>query len=261
MTEQYQMNADQNGLKAHYEKKYSLEESFGTPLPVERKRFPRNRVEAAIKFMPDHFSKGSILELGAGDGSVAFNLLGQIPGISEYVLSDLSSARLKGVQRNLQDPRVSILELNAENIPESEFGKYDAVLMVALIEHLVDPMRAMQKICKLLRPGGFIYIDTPNIAKYTRRLKLFVGRFPSTASTEEGLTTYQGEPVDLYDEGHLHYFTYASISRMLLRRCGFKRVKKLGYSVGTPYLGQVVHGILAEKWPEMFSELALIAYV
>jgi len=117
--------------------------------------------------------------------------------------------------------------------------------MVALIEHLIDPLRAMQRIRQLLKPGGFAYIDTPNIARYTLRLKLLMGRFPSTASMNEGLTTYSGKPTDLYDEGHLHYFTYRSLSLMLTERCGFSRVVKLAYPGGRRPLGKQTHNFLA----------------
>jgi hypothetical protein len=77
----------------------------------------------------------------------------------------------------------------------------------------------------------------------------------------EGLTTFSGEPADLYDEGHLHYFTYRSLSLMLTQRCGFSKVIKLGYPGGRRPLGKHLHNKLATFWPELFSELALVAYV
>jgi SAM-dependent methyltransferase len=150
--------------------------------------------------------------------------------------------------------------MDVEDIPECMQGNYDAVIMVALIEHLIDPLRAMQRIRQFLKPGGFVYIDTPNIAKYTQRVKLLLGKFPSTASMNEGLTTYEGAQCDLYDEGHLHYFTYRSLSLMLTERCGFSEVVKLGYPAGRKPLGKYIHNVLATIWPELFSELAIIAY-
>jgi hypothetical protein len=117
----------------------------------------------------------------------------------------------------------------------------------------------MQGVRRLLAPGGFVYVDTPNVAKYTRRAKLLLGRFPSTASRDEGLTTYDGRPVDLHDEGHLHYFTFRSLSRMLLTRCGFSRIEKLPYFVGRSLLGRRGDHRLARLWPGMFSELCVVA--
>lgn len=79
---------------------------------------------------------------------------------------------------------------------------------------------------------------------------LLAGKFPSTASTDEGLTTYGRKPVALHEEGHLHYFTYRFLSRMLIERCGFSRVVKYGYAGGRMPLGGGVHSKLANVWPE-----------
>ena len=100
-----------------------------------------------------------------------------------------------------------------------------------------------------------------DIAKYDSRFKLLRGKFPSTASKNEGLTTYYNQPVDLYDEGHLHYFTFRSLSLLLTERCGFSKVEKLGYDCGGRIpLGKTIHNQLALLKPELFSELAIIAY-
>ncbi|HDY65708.1 MAG TPA: class I SAM-dependent methyltransferase [Phycisphaerae bacterium] len=247
-------------LQKHYEHKYSHENKQVVIESIRKTHIPTSRFEAAVKFFPRYFQGGNILELGAGNGNVSKKLLEIDTRISSYTVGDISLPRLEGMAKNLKDDRISILELDAENIPEDKYGQYDAIIMIALIEHLVDPLRAMQAIRRLLKPGGFVYIDTPNIAKYTRRIKLLLGRFPSTASKNEGLTTYSNEPVYLHDEGHLHYYTYRSLSRMLIERCNFSRVVKLGYHVGRPVLGKIIHHLLAWIWPEMFSELVILAY-
>jgi len=247
-------------LKDHYEKKYSHESTTESIEPIRAVKIPTSRFEAIITFFPEYFKGGNVLEIGAGNGNVAKTLLSSELDISNYTLGDISLPRVEGLLRNIDDDRANIIEIDAENIPESEYSKYDAVIMVALIEHLIDPLRAMQKINKLLKPGGFIYIDTPNIAKYTQRIKLLLGKFPSAASKNEGLTTYSGEPVDLHDEGHLHYFTYRSLSLMLTERCEFSSTIKLAYPGGRTLLGKRIHNRLAKFRPELFSELAMIAY-
>ena len=247
-------------LERHYEKKYAAEKS-GSSLPlVPLKPVPLTRFEAAIKYFPRFFQGGDVLELGAGNGLVANTLLHEHPEIRSYTLGDLSQARVEGIRRSINDDRLKTLELDAEQLPDDLSTQYDAVIMIALIEHLVDPLRAMQAIRKLLKPNGIVYIDTPNIAKYTHRIKLMRGRFPSTASTNEGLSTYDGAPVDLHDEGHLHYFTYRSLSLMLTDRCGFSGISKMGYSCGPNHFGHTLHDRLAQAWPEMFSELLLVAH-
>jgi hypothetical protein len=54
----------------------------------------------------------------------------------------------------------------------------------------------------------------------------------------------------LYDQGHLHYFTYRSLARVCLERAGFSRV--VSYGMG---------GIPGRVWPELFSsEIFILAY-
>jgi SAM-dependent methyltransferase len=246
-------------LKEHYERKYAHEQNAHSIESIEQVKIPTDRLQAAVKFLPKFFHGGDVLEIGAGTGSVAKACLNSDMPIDSYTLGDISLPRVEGIRKNLSDSRLLALELDAEEIPTSEHGKYDAVIMIALVEHLVDPIRAMTQVRKLLKPQGFVYLDTPNIAKYTQRLKLLRGRFPSTGSTNEGLLTFGGQPTDLHDEGHLHYFTYRSLSLMLTQRCGFSEVRKLAYPGGRIPLGKKVHNSLAKKWPEMFSELALVA--
>lgn len=244
-------------LRSHYDAKYATEIKTESLEIVEYKHNPVNRFEACIKYFSEYFHGGDVLELAAGNGLITRSLMASSSlKIRSYTTTEFSEMRLQGLKKNLHDPRIRIIPLDAEMIPSEEFNKYDAVIMIALIEHLIDPLKAMYHIRKLLRPGGFVYIDTPNIAKYSRRIKLLSGRFPSTASKNEGLTKYENTPVDLHDDGHLHYFTYRSLSLMLTERCNFSQIKKLAYFCGKSHLGCK----LAHVWPQMFSELVLIAY-
>jgi len=247
-------------LSEHYERKYAGEKGASAIELIKTVPIPTTRFEAVVKFFPMYFKGGDIIEFGAGNGNVAKTLLKSEMKIASYTLGDISMPRVQGLRKNLDDKRVKVIQMDAEDIPTEAYGKYDAIIMVALIEHLINPLGAMQSIMRLLKPGGFAYIDTPNFARYTLRLKLLFGRFPSTASMNEGLTTYSGEPADLYDEGHLHYFTYRSLSLMLMQRCGFSKVVKLAYPGGKRPLGKQVHNYLAKTWPGLFSELAVIAY-
>lgn len=250
-------------LTNHYNKKYAHEKEPGSLGIVRNTSLPTNRYEACIKYFPRYFSGGDVLELAAGNGKVANSLLkyNDNKKIARYVASDFSASRLAGLTSNISDERFAVAEIDAERVGQEHFGKYDAVIMIALIEHLIDPLRAMQAIRKLLKPNGIAYIDTANIAKYPQRIKLLFGRFPSTASRDEGLTTFKGPPVDLLDEGHLHYFTFRCLSKMLTERCGFSKITQLPYPGGFMAMGKHIHHMLAHIRPELFSELAIIAHV
>ena len=258
-----QLMPQQDRLSRHYDTKYRSEASAYSDEIVPYESYPSNRFDSCINSFLSRFHGGDILELGAGSGLVARSLIARGLEFNTYTLTELSDVRLKGLLQNLADPRIRVLKLDAESIPDDLFGAYDAVIMLALIEHLIDPLGTMQRVRNLLKPGGFVFIETPNIAKFTRRAKLLLGRFPSTASRNEGLTTYEGSQVDLYDEGHLHYFTFRSLSLMLIERCGFSRVERLGYFVGPNgrrIFGHKLGFTLARVWPELFSEIVVVAY-
>lgn len=247
-------------LVNHYENKYSHEKDNKSLEFISYKKYPENRFEAGVKYFIDNFSNGgTILELGAGSGNVANSILKQNDKIDKYIVSDLSKNRLDGIKRNIKDERVSTIQIDVEKFDYTSIEKVDAVIMIALIEHLIDPMETMKSIRKVLKPNGFVYIDTPNIADYGSRFKLLTGRFPSTASKKEGTLAYDNSPVTLYDEGHLHYFTYKSLSKMLTTYCNYKSTEKYYQMIGKRFLGKKIHNKLAKLWPEMFSSLILIA--
>ena len=246
-------------LKNFYEEKYTRDRNKKSLPNIPYVKYPVDRYQACIKYFTDHFRGKSIMELGAGDGLITNSLLNSRLPIEKYMASEFSENRLQSISGNIRDPRLEVRQIDAEGFDFEAIGKFDAIIMVALIEHLIDPMAAMSSIKNALAPGGFIYIDTPNVADYGCRFKLLRGKFPSTSAREEGLITYEGEKVSLLDEGHLHYFTYGSLSNMLINYSGYKKTSKYYYPVGKLFLGKRMHYALAKLWPEMFSYLALIA--
>ncbi len=228
--------------------------------PVRYTRFPATRNEAVYKYFIDTFKGGDILEIGAGSGALAMSLLSSDLPIKRYVALELSAPRAEALRERVQDPRFEVIEGNIEDL-QTDIGRFDAVIMIALIEHLIDPLGTMRKIKQnLLKPSGFVYINTPNFADIGARRKLLFGRFPSTASKDEGLLTYSGDPVEMYDQGHLHYFTFSSLRKMLERYCGYKKFKVVPQAIGKLYLGRGFHYFLARTMPTLFSDLNLVAW-
>lgn len=241
-------------LEKHYTEKY---ENAIEPKLIEIKDIPTNRLEAAIKFITEYFQKGSILEIGAGNGDIAYSLQHHDLKFDKYYLNEISESRKKLLQKYFNNDKFEIVDFNIEN-GNNFNNKVDAIIMIALIEHLIDPITALENCYNLLNDGGFIYIDTPNIATYYRRKQLLFGKFPSTASLQEGTITFEGKPVDLFDEGHLHYFTYRSLTT-ILKRVGFKEIIWLGYCNSKQILGKKIMFRLAKKFPTMFSDVVIIA--
>ncbi|HXK23823.1 MAG TPA: class I SAM-dependent methyltransferase [Myxococcota bacterium] len=244
----------------HYEAKYASDAQGDAGPLVVPTAAPRDRFEACVSDLPRRLAGGDVLEIAAGSGRLAQSLLAAGLRCETYTATELSEARLAALRRTLSDPRARVARLDLEAPNEEGAARYDAIILLALIEHLVDPLRAMVRVRQWLRPGGFAFVDTPNIAKWTRRAKLMCGVFPATASRDEGLVTYDGQPADLHDEGHLHYFTFRSLTRMLTQRCGFSRVERVPYASEPHLFGRRGSYALARLAPSAFSEIALVAY-
>ncbi len=251
-----------NDLKEFYDNKYIADRAEEIR-DIKLTNRPTNRFENCLSYFVHTFSGRGLLELGAGNGTITKAILKQSPRIVEYTASDLSENRLVAIKEQLNDSRLNIQQIDVENFDFGTSKKVDGIIMVALIEHLIDPIRAMKEIRKALNPGGVVYIDTPNVADFSNRLKLLRGKFPSTASRNEGLVKYDGTPVDLFDEGHLHYFTFTSLSKMLTDNCGYTSVRYAPYAskrVIKGGFGIKLHDSLAKSQPGLFSSLSLVAY-
>lgn len=247
-------------LKSFYEKVYSNEkEIFQLPV-ISYSKYPLNRTESALKYLVDNKISGKILELGAGNGTFVNSILKTNLNIEHYVATDLSENRLTAIKNSVNDARLEVKSFDLNNFNLQEFGQFDVIIMIALIEHLINPIETMQNVRKMLKKGGFVYIDTPNIAEIGCRKKLFFGKFPSTGSKNEGLTTWDGKSVENYDQGHFHYFTYRSLSLMLKTYCGFEKIEKFYSLAGKPKISKRFDNFLCKIKPELFSQdLVIIA--
>lgn len=88
-----------------------------------------------------------------------------------------------------------------ERMDVSCLGRYDAIIMGDVLEHLRDPHAVLEKMSGLLKPSGKILISLPNVANLWIRLNLLFGNF-----------NYRR--VGILDEGHLRFFTLKTAKRL-----------------------------------------------
>lgn len=137
---------------------------------------------------------GRMVEVGAGGGfflKAAERAGWTVAGIeisSEGV--EFATSRLA-----LDVRRESAEELNC---PAASF---DVAVMFDVIEHLLDPVAALQRVRRALRPGGLLVMSTPNLDAVTR---LALGSDWAVLSPAE----------------HLYNFSEKTLG-LLLRRAGF----------------------------------------
>ncbi len=109
----------------------------------------------------DCFSPGRLLEVGCGNGkrlermrALGWDVMGQ----------EIDAVAASHVQASRGIP-VHLGEL--ETLDESD--RYDVVLLSHVIEHVYEPLILLQKCRKLLKPGGYLIILTPNVASLGHR--------------------------------------------------------------------------------------------
>ena len=147
-----------------------------------------------------------LLDIGCDTG-VFLATAAQEFGISPIGLDVGARAVAVAAQRGIEVYRAPI-----EAAPE-HLQDLPAITAIDLVEHVADPAAFLREIRQRLRPGGVVYLETPNI----RSSVYWTGRVLS------GLTG--GRPAALYERlfpaQHIQYFTRASLGA-LARACGFE---------------------------------------
>jgi SAM-dependent methyltransferase len=100
-----------------------------------------------------------VLEIGAGSGigdQNRFELKGRV---AKYVGIDLD-------ERVLENPSLDQAFIcDAETLPfEDEY--FDVVFHTKVAEHLQNPLTVMRETARVLRPGGILLFETPNLFYY-----------------------------------------------------------------------------------------------
>jgi SAM-dependent methyltransferase len=95
----------------------------------------------------------------------SFSLLDWGAGLGGLV----RTAREAGIDADGLDEGFAAKTLEAKglNAPplQDVRGKYDAVTAIEVVEHLVDPVSELRSMADCLKPGGFVFITTGNMAK------------------------------------------------------------------------------------------------
>jgi SAM-dependent methyltransferase len=78
----------------------------------------------------------------------------------------------------LEEAGVHHIDWDLDNVPYPlEDATFDAAVMTEVLEHLREyPARSLAEVARILKPGGRLYLTTPNAAYIVRRLRLLAGK-------------------------------------------------------------------------------------
>lgn len=201
-----------------YERGYFLgaERGFGYINYGEDKIAMRPFFERVLDVL-ERFSgaPGALVDVGAATGfflKLAESRGWRVQGVELSAYAS-SAARIAGL-----DVQQGTLE--AATFPSSSF---DAVTLIDVIEHVPSPESTLRECRRILKPGGLVFINTPDTASWWARI--FGRRWHAYCPPE-----------------HLSYFNASNLAR-LLGASGFRvvAVGKIGKRFTPAYVASMLH--------------------
>lgn len=121
--------------------------------------------------------KGSrVLDVGCASGDISVELA--LSGFNVHGI-DFEPVRLQQAQKLAEKYGQSVRFTNESFDDLESKESYDGILLGEVIEHFYEPHKTLNRVAKLLAPGGKVFITTPNMPSLRNRLKFgLFGVFP-----------------------------------------------------------------------------------
>lgn len=192
----------------------------------------------------DHPAPADVVELGSAPGDQIAQLAARGYRATSVDIGEASDAWSSGeagrMDRLLADHGVVDVHWNLEDTPYPlDDASFDAVIMTEVYEHLRDyPVRSLEEVRRILRPGGHLYFTTPNAAYVMNRLRLLRGRSVASPLAD----WIAGLP----HARHAREYTFGEVDE-LLTYAGLRTVARYGrhFNVTSGRTGPV--GLLAKR--------------
>jgi SAM-dependent methyltransferase len=102
------------------------------------------------------YTNPDVLEIGCGFEAPLLTDL--VPKIASGVGIDVSIS-----ERAKREPKLAFFEEGAETaLPKLGTKRFDAILMISVLEHIAEPLGVLVALRDLLRPGGSLVLNVPN---------------------------------------------------------------------------------------------------
>lgn len=186
--------------------------------------------------------------------------VGIFPGFFTFTLKDLGY-NIQGMDlhpENLNEEikktiKVTKADIEAGNLPFKD-NTFDYVLLLAVIEHLrINPLQTLREINRILKPGGTFFVQTPNLLKWSTRVKMFLGfGLPDSPYKVFNMLDTQGYL------GHLRLYSMLELIEVL-EKTGFKVQEKQYFSVcpRSSFLIKLLNKVLGVV-PSLRSQLCVV---
>lgn len=149
---------------------------------------------------------GRLLDVGCWDGGFISQVLRDARGV---VGVDVAQAALRVARtRGLSTVRAQV----EARLPFAD-QTFSTVVAAEIIEHVFDTQSVVGEWARVVAPGGWLVITTPNLVALSGRAQLLFGRSPHNVEFDASPGT----------SGHIRYFTFDTLEQ-LLRQAGLEPV-------------------------------------
>lgn len=168
------------------------------------------RINRAVELINNDFSWQSsdlsVLDVGGATGNLGYALKDsnfKTKVVVDIVESCREPAESKGC-------KFYCANVDTDGLPFDE-STFDLVVALDLIEHIIDPEKFARECYRVLKNGGFVLINTPNIQFWRHLHSLVVdGVFPHTSGDKE-----------VYHGGHVAFYNLRDLIT-IFSKAGFK---------------------------------------
>lgn len=182
------------------------------PKDLEPYRGDNGRVNRCVAlFKQGKLQQGGVLlDVGGGIGDLAYACKDMF---NDVIVVDICEQNRQAVLN--KGALFASCDVDRQGLIGITDERVDVVTALDFIEHIIDPESFANECFRVLRPGGQVFINTPNIRFWKHIHELFaMGTFPHTSGDTE-----------VFHGGHLAFYTYSDM-RIVFGRAGFSSFER-----------------------------------
>lgn len=180
---------------------YSVAEHIESPFHTCRRQ---TTLDMLASVLPEGGAGVRVLDLGCGEGHITEAIRAQWPR-AEVCGFDYSVSAIEIARRRY--PLIDFAVADAYALPYAS-ASIDATVMNNLWEHLPDPVRLLEQIRRVLKPGGHVIVSTPSRYRFENLMRIAFG-----------------QPIAMMSKHHVTEYTVGQVMEQM-RFAGFEVVGK-----------------------------------
>lgn len=195
------------------------------------------RIFRANKIVP----MGELLDVGGAIGDLGYHMRNDF---KRRIVVDIAAQNRRACE--LKGNEFYTCDVDKQPLPVED-QSVTVVTALDFIEHIVDPENFARECFRVLKPGGDVFINTPNIRFWPHIQQLLVdGTFPHTSGDKE-----------VFHGGHLAFYTYKDLCN-IFGRAGFGKFEMVMDSEGYRQPNfQALAGFVAPRNQEQYKQLSM----